>query len=70
MDMATIIPTRQLRKIQRVRMELGVLHISNICSADGRRLDKRFLSNKMKSIVRSGNLGPVKHNVTKQDNIM
>lgn len=62
--------TSQLRKIQKVRMELGVVHVSDICSADGHRLDNRFLSNKMKSVVCNNDSWPVKHNVNKQDHTM
>ena len=32
-----------LRAIQRVRMAAGVSHLSDICSADGRSLDSRYL---------------------------
>ena len=35
-----------LRSIQRVRMSLGLVNLSDICSANGIQLDERFLSQK------------------------
>ena len=67
MDLATqyYTNTSQLQKIQKVRMKLCVVHVSDLCSADGCRLDNRFLSNKMKSVVRNNDSWSVKHNVNK-----
>ena len=62
--------TSQLRKIQKVRTELGVVHVIDLCSTDGRKLDNRFLSNKIKSVVRNNDSWPVKNNVNKQDHNM
>ena len=35
--------TPSLRLIQRVRMALGVVHLSDICSANGRNMDTQYL---------------------------
>ena len=66
MDLATqhYTDTSQLRSIHKIRMALGVVHVSDLCSADGRKLDHRFLSRKMRRVVRNTDSWPVKHNVT------
>ena len=68
MDLATkyYTDTSKLRSIQKVRMELGVVHVSDLCSADGRRLDNRFFSSKLKSVVCNTDSWPVKHRVNKK----
>ena len=69
MELATKLysKTSVLRSIQRVRMSLGVVHLSDICSANGIQLDNRFLSQKLSNVVRNTDKWPVRHHVNNND---
>lgn len=55
-DLATELYDKSLilRFIQRVRMSLGLVHLSDICAANGLQSDKRFLSKKSKVVGNKG----------------
>ena len=56
-----------LRSIQRVRMMLGVVHISDITSANGTRLDKQMLDTNVHQKVKNTYDWPSKHHVNAKD---
>ena len=56
-----------LRSIQRVRMMLGVVHISDITSANGTRLDKQMLDTNVQQKVKNTYDWPSKHHVNAKD---
>ena len=53
-----------LISIQKVRMALGIVLLSEIFSANGIQLDKRFISIKLQNVVRNSDVWPVKNHVT------
>ena len=55
------------RSIQTVRMKLGVIHLSDITTADGYKLDQRFYSTTPPCIQRNEYDWPIKHRVTPLD---
>ena len=44
---------RDMISIQRIRMKIGVVHLSNICTADGRKMDRTFYSTSVDPIRRN-----------------
>ena len=56
-----------LRAIQRVRMAFGVTHLSDVCSVDGKSLDKHFLQTYPCVINKNKYDWPSKHHTTKYD---
>ena len=56
-----------LRSIQKVRMALGVVHLSKTCAANRIQLDKQFLSSKLTNVVRNSDMWPVNHHVISSD---
>ena len=56
-----------LRSIQRVRMSLGLVILSDICAANGLQLDKRFLSKQKSKVLRNKGKWPVQHHVDNND---
>ena len=56
-----------LRAVNRVRMHHGVVHISDITSADGRKLNDEFLASSEFDGRRNDYLWPVLHHVTPSD---
>ena len=59
-----------LKAIQRVRMSLGLIHLSDITSADGYRLDPYFFKKKQKKVVRNFYQWPNKHHICYPDYIV
>ena len=58
---------KELRSIQNVRMKLNVVHISDITTADGCKLEPKFYSTTLPSINRCDYNWPLKHHITSQD---
>ena len=58
---------KDLRSIQNMRMKLNVIHISDITTADGIKLDPKFYSTTPSSIQRNVYKWPTKHHITRQD---
>ena len=56
-----------LKRIQRIRMKLGIIHLSDISTADGRRLDPTFLLTSLPNIRRNTYEWPIKHYTNKMD---
>ena len=69
MDLATKFydKTSVLRSIQRVRMSLGLVNLSDICAANGLQMDKRFISKHIPKVVRNTCKWPVQHHVDNND---
>ena len=69
MDLATKIYVNNsiLISIQKVRMALGIVHLSEICSTNRIQLDKLFISIKLQNVVRHSDIWPVKNHVTSSD---
>ena len=59
--------TVSLRSIQRVRMALGVVSISDICSADGRTLDDKYLHSTLLKPCKNRFNWPMKHKINRHD---
>ena len=59
--------TKELRSIQRVRMKLGVINVSDISSADGKTMDKNFYSTKSNTHRRNTYDWPLKHQISQAD---
>ena len=59
--------TSELRSIQRVRMKLGVIHLSDVTSADGKKMNPDFYSIPPSKIHRNNYDWPIKHHITKED---
>ena len=55
---------KDLRAVNRVSMHHGVIHVSDITSADGRKLNEEFLASAEFNGRRNDYLWPVKHHVT------
>ena len=58
---------KEIRAIQRVRTSFAVVHISDVSSADGRKMDRFFLATKQVRKIRNTHNWPLKHHVTKAD---
>jgi len=58
---------KELKAIQRVRMEMGVVHLSDITSADGKKMDNNCFAIKHKIHIRNTYDWPIKHTVSKAD---
>ena len=58
---------KEIRAIQRVRTSFAVVHISDVCSADGRKMDNFFLATKQVKKIRNTHNWPLKHHITKAD---
>ena len=56
-----------LRSINRVRMKFKVIHLSDITTADGRKLEKRFLNKHPYDSFRNSYNWPTKHRVSVLD---
>ena len=59
--------TKELRSIQRVRMKLGVINVSDISSADGKKVDENFYSTKSNTHRRNTYDWPLKHKISQTD---
>jgi hypothetical protein len=55
---------RILQSINRVRMEMNVVWLSDILTADGREVDKRFLNKTMEWPLRNKHTWPIKHHTS------
>lgn len=64
MSTTSHVPT--IKSINRVRMKLKVLWLSDIVTADGRHIDRRFLKDGY-NIIRNSHQWPLQHNVTTLD---
>ena len=63
-----LFPTKKDRRsIQNVRMKLNVIHVSDITTADGSKLEPKFYSTTFPSINRNDYDWPLKHHITSQD---
>ena len=58
---------KNLRSIQKMRMKLNVIHVSDITTADGTKLDPKFYSTSPPSIQRNTYKWPTKHHISGQD---
>ena len=56
-----------LKAIQKLTMMIGVINISDVCTSDGRIMDKSFLLSKQKYRRRNGHKWPLKHHVLSTD---
>ena len=56
-----------LRSIQRVRMAFGAIHLSDICSVDGNKLDIRYLQSQPSFIYKNKFDWPSKHHYNRLD---
>ena len=59
--------SKELKAIQRVRMSLGVISLSDICNTNGSCLDKSFYSTTPVHKRRNNYTWPLKHHVYKSD---
>ena len=59
--------TASLRSIQRIRMAAGIVHLSDLCSADGRALDDRYLNTSLPSPSKNTHEWPTKHYFNRHD---
>ena len=57
----------ELRSIQRVRMKLGVTHLSDICTAQGTRSDPSISSTNVKRRIKNNYDWPSKHHLNGYD---
>ena len=60
----------ELRSIQRVRMKIGVTHLSDICTAQGTRLDSSISSTNVERRVKNDYAWPSKHHLNAYDIFM
>ena len=58
---------KDIRSIQNMRMKLNVIHVSDITTADGTRMENKFHSTTPPSIQRNTFKWPLKHHITSQD---
>ena len=58
---------KNLHSIQRIRSHLGVVHVSDVCSADGRKMDTKFFANIYTGKHRNTYDLPERRHVTKVD---
>ena len=59
--------TSELCSIQRTRMKLGVIHLSDITTADGQKMDQTFYAIALPRIQRNQYDWPIKHYTNKED---
>ena len=57
----------ELRSIQRARMKMGVIHLSDITTADGKKLDPRFYATSLPNVRRNTYDWPIKHFISTED---
>ena len=59
--------TASLKSIQRVRMALGVVHLSDICSVNGSTLDIQYLQTDLPLPSKNSYQWPSKHHINRHD---
>ena len=59
--------TTSLNSIQRVRMAAGIIHLSDLCAADGKTLDTRYLQTNLPPPSKNRHDWPHKHHTTRHD---
>jgi hypothetical protein len=67
MVLAQVEKGKTLQAINRVRMELNVIWISDITTADGRLIDKRYLQKGANTTCRNDYIWPIKHYTSTRD---
>ena len=69
MQLATIhFPDKfSLRSIQRVRIVTGIIHLSDLYSADGRALDTQYLNTNLPPTSNNSYEWPVKYHINRHD---
>ena len=63
----TLPSKKELRAIQKVRMKLNIIHMSDITTADGCQLESTFYSTTLPNIPRNKYEWPTKHHVSQLD---
>ena len=53
----------ELKEIQKVRMMIGVINMSDISTSDVRSMDKSFILSRQNYRRRNGHKWPLKHNI-------
>ena len=57
----------EIRSIQRVRMKLGIIHLSDITTADGKKMEPKFYSTSLPTVWRNKYDWPIKHFISRED---
>ena len=58
---------KERRSIQNIRMKLGVVHVSDITTVDGIKMEPQFFSTSLPSIKCNEYARPIKHCIKQQD---